>query len=251
MQHFYTKDYDGEIVVTSSSWRDAHKEENRVWTPKSIINDPDNPTAHIIGNGPSRKKFDLRLLHGQTAGEEGIRSVGQSYGCNLLYRDFTPTFLFAFDKAVVADIAKTDYGVDNIVYSSAKNIMKYPNQFHLYPYHYNAMVGNLACHLACADGHERVFLLGFDWYADGTENIYYDTHQRYTAIPEENVEGVNNKLTYTLDRLVAMYPEVMFYRVADTDAGAYPEAFDWHSNWEQITYRTYYSMASLGATHKN
>jgi|13_taG_2_1085334.scaffolds.fasta_scaffold50923_2 hypothetical protein len=251
MQHFYTKDYDGEIVVTSSSWRDAHKEENRVWTPKSIINEPDNPTAHIIGNGPSRKNFDLKLLNGQTGGEEGIRSVGQSYGCNLLYKDFAPTFLFVFDKTMIAEIADTDYGEDNIVYSSAKNILKHPGNFHLYPHHYNAMVGNLACHLACADGHKRLFLLGFDWYVDGTENIYHDTHQRYATILEQNIESANNKLTSTLERLVAMYSEVQFYRVADTSAGAFPDEFNWYSNWKQIEYRQYYAMASLGASHKN
>ena len=247
MQHFYTKDYDGEIVVTSSSWRDAHKEENRVWTPKSILNEPDNPIAHIIGNGLSRKSLDLKLLNGQTGGQEGIRSVGQSYGCNLLYKDFTPTFLFAFDKTIVKEIADTDYGDENVVYSSAKNILRYPNNFHLYPHHYNAMVGNLACHLACADGHEKLFLLGFDWYQEGDENIYYDTHERYDKIPQENIASVNDKLNTHLKRLLEMYQDVQFYRVADVDAPGYPEELDWFSNWQQITYREYYSLASLGA----
>ena len=35
-------------------------------------------TAYIIGNGPSRKGLDLSTLDGTT------------FGCNALYRDFTP-----------------------------------------------------------------------------------------------------------------------------------------------------------------
>ena len=61
MQRYFLEDYQGETVTTATSWRDANKEENRVWVPKSIINEIDNTNAHVIGNGPSRLEFNLEL----------------------------------------------------------------------------------------------------------------------------------------------------------------------------------------------
>ena len=245
MQHYYTADYEGEIVVQSTSWRDANKEENRVWIAKSILNEPDNPTAHIIGNGPSRKNFDLQLLKGQVGGEHGVRSVGQSYGCNILYKDFSPTFLIVTQKQLCAEIAASDYCEDNIVYSNARHILSNPGAFHLYPHYYNAPTGVLAAHVAAADGHKTVYLLGFDWYKTGDENIYFEQHELYTTIQE--VEGQNNKFTDTLVRLINLYPDTDFVRVCDTNSSLYPDDLNWCSNFRQLEYRQYISEAQLGA----
>ena len=57
--------------------------------------------AYIIGNGPSRKDIDLETLQGKT------------FGCNALYRDFTPDYLLSGDAGVIKEICKTDYPKDN------------------------------------------------------------------------------------------------------------------------------------------
>lgn len=245
MQHYYTADYEGEIVINSTSWRDSHKEENRVWIPKTIINEPDNLTAHVIGNGISRHKFDLQLLKGQVGGSQGVRSVGQSYGCNLLYKDFAPTFLVIADKHLISELVDSGYCNKNIVYSNIKNIRQFPNNFHLYPYYYNAPIGVLAAHIAAADGHETVYLLGFDWYKSGNENIYLDHNERYQLV--ENVDAVNQKLTNSLCKLIELYQDTQFVRVTDNNSSVYPDEFNWFQNFRCIDYRKYISEAQLGA----
>ena len=55
--------------------------------------------AFIIGNGLSRKKFKLEKLIGQ----------GCIFGCNALYRDFTPDYLVAIDHKIIAEINNSDY----------------------------------------------------------------------------------------------------------------------------------------------
>lgn len=55
--------------------------------------------AYIIGNGPSRKDFDLELLRGS----------GTIYGCNALYRDFHPDYLVAIDTGIIAEILASDF----------------------------------------------------------------------------------------------------------------------------------------------
>ena len=55
--------------------------------------------AFCIGNGESRKGFDL----------EQLRPHGKIYGCNALYRDFTPDVLVAVDHGVCHEIYNSGY----------------------------------------------------------------------------------------------------------------------------------------------
>src|SRR6056300_1971441 len=52
-----------------------------------------------IGNGESRKGFDLSKL----------RQFGNIYGCNALYRDFTPDVLTAVDNGIMHEIYQSGY----------------------------------------------------------------------------------------------------------------------------------------------
>jgi hypothetical protein len=76
-----------------------------------------------IGNGESRKGFDL----------EKLRPHGKIYGCNALYRDFTPDHLSAVDM-VIQVIVRTilhclEIGIDyqvrcmKIYYGQVKTIL--------------------------------------------------------------------------------------------------------------------------------
>lgn len=60
-------------------------------------------TAFIIGNGTSRKGFDLIKL----------KPYGTIYGCNALYRDFAdnsiPDFLVAIDDGIITEIEGSDF----------------------------------------------------------------------------------------------------------------------------------------------
>ena len=53
--------------------------------------------AFIIGNGPSRKQVKLDELEGTT------------FGCNAVYRDFTPDYLVSGDAGVIREICATQY----------------------------------------------------------------------------------------------------------------------------------------------
>lgn len=53
----------------------------------------------IIGNGESRKGLDL----------DSLREKGKIYGCNALYRDFTPDVLVVVDEAMMFEIVTSGY----------------------------------------------------------------------------------------------------------------------------------------------
>jgi len=59
-----------------------------------------------IGNGTSRNGFDL----------ESLRQYGRIYGCNALYRDFTPDVLCAVDQGIMHEIYQSGYCDNNEAY---------------------------------------------------------------------------------------------------------------------------------------
>ena len=59
-----------------------------------------------IGNGESRKDFNL----------ETLRNHGKIYGCNALYRDFTPDVLVAMDFNICHEIYRSGYAFKYPVY---------------------------------------------------------------------------------------------------------------------------------------
>lgn len=60
----------------------------------------------VIGNGESRRSIDLRQL----------RKHGKIYGCNALYRDFTPDVLIAVDQGIMHEIYHSGYAHKNQCY---------------------------------------------------------------------------------------------------------------------------------------
>ena len=68
--------------------------------PKMI----NNKTVFIIGNGESRIGLDL----------EELRDYGKIYGCNSLYKDFTPVALIAIDERVMHPCYWSGYPIDNV-----------------------------------------------------------------------------------------------------------------------------------------
>ena len=60
-------------------------------------------TVFIIGNGESRMDFDLTSL----------KEAGKIYGCNALYRDFSPDILVAGDVDITVEVVKSGYCKNN------------------------------------------------------------------------------------------------------------------------------------------
>lgn len=65
----------------------------------------------VIGNGKSRLNFNLNTLS-----EHGIL-----FGCNALYRDFSPDFLVSIDIPITHEIISSNYIKSNKLYTNVKN----------------------------------------------------------------------------------------------------------------------------------
>ena len=243
---FYTKDYIGETISQNVRWQERNDPDSMIWVEKSIDNNQHDGIAHIIGNSKSREKLNLIYLKGQTGGAGGARSVGQTYGCNQLYKDFKPDFLICTNRMICSEIAEDGYGKDNVVFSNVRNIVTHEGHFHLYPHFTPQNAGTLALKLACADGHKKVYLLGMTTYSSPEDNIYFGKHDAYRAV---NMDGANGKFINDCAKIFLLYDDVEFFFVYE-HIGLMPEAYNWIPNVREISIPEYYSLASLGAIQR-
>ena len=233
----YRKDYTGEDIIVE------RKQEGHTWhnvtetVPNAITNNQISGRAVVIGNGPNRLTFDLNLLK-KPQGLLGSKTV-QTYGCNALYRDFTPDFLVASgDNGIISEIATSNFVNNNIVYTNNLHLLEHPGKFYLTPYDPYADAGTAAAYIAAFDGHTKIYLLGFDGHAldEHNHNVYADTNG-YDA--KWNFEIDHNKWVQNRKQLFDVYDDVDFVWVTPFGRNLIPEDLKWCGNYRQISFRDF------------
>ena len=157
--------------------------------------------AFVLGNGVSRNEVDLAQL----------RPIGAIYGCNALFRDFVPDCLVATDKPIAETIQNSGYSKNNRFYTrkpiSGLGALQIPEKY------YGNSSGPVACAIAAADGHKKIYMLGFDMGPDrGTffNNVYAgsDFYKAIDAVPTFTGNWIKQIKTIAQD-----FPKKQFIRV--------------------------------------
>ena len=161
--------YEGENVVVNTTIRKGQRIQDIQFYEDKVKAVP-RGNAYCIGNGPSRKNFDLTRL----------KETGQTYGCNALYRDFLPDFIFSVDTKMTIQMIEDEVGRNTIHYAPALEVNRKQSKgmLHLIPNNPHWISGNAAFWTAGVHGHTNIYLLGFDFreYGQGElNNIYQDT----------------------------------------------------------------------------
>ena len=131
----------------------------------------DGLTAFVLGNGLSRK--DIKLDH--------LPEWGKIYGCNALYREFTPDFLIAVDAKMILEICESNWQLHHTVWTNPnKNMEKYKGLNFFKPSQ-GWSSGPTALWLATHHGHKTLYILGFDYVGtqEGKLNNLYGSTRNY------------------------------------------------------------------------
>ena len=163
------KKYEGETVIVKTIIRKGQRIQETEWFEDKVKAEP-RGNAYVIGNGPSRKDFDLTRLP----------ATGQTYGCNALYRDFIPDFIFSVDTSMTQQMVSDEVGLKTIHYAPSLEVNRKQSKgmLHLIPNNTHWISGNSAFWTAGVHGHKNIYLLGFDFREYGAgelNNIYQDT----------------------------------------------------------------------------
>ena len=177
------KSYEGETVNTHLTIRKGKKIQETAFSKDRVKAVP-RGNAYCIGNGPSRKGFDLNRL----------KATGQTYGCNALYRDFMPDFIFSVDTKMAMKMVEDEVGLKTVHYGPALEVNRKQSKgmINLIPNNPHWISGNAAFWTAGVHGHKNIYLLGFDFreYGKGElNNIYQDTENYGERNDDKIFEG--------------------------------------------------------------
>lgn len=236
IQKIYRSSYTGEEVITNMSYEGGTWNFERETVNNAVFNNQISNKAVVIGNGLSRKEFNLKLIENHKGGLLAGGAL-QSYGCNALYREFSPHFLVANGSEIINEIASSGYTNDKIVYANANALLDNPSKFYLIPQDPSWNAGTIATYLACFDGHKTVYLLGFDGVDTTTDgyNVYAGTNC-YTTPTQGYSEAF---WVQAMLQVFNTYNDVDFVRVMPTKLWYMPEEWKYVPNLRQIDFREF------------
>jgi hypothetical protein len=167
--------------------------------------------AFIVGNGLSRKSIDLNLLKGK----------GIIYGCNALYRDFTPDVLVATDSPITREIQDSGYALKNTFY--AKYLKEGTNTLQIKDigvdcYQVNTGAAAL-CIAVTSEKFKTIYLLGFDLGSTNKiVNNCYSSTEFYKEKGDRALSSDKNNLELQLERITKKNTKIDYVRVIDSQS---------------------------------
>ena len=157
--------------------------------------------GYVLGNGRSRLMVPIDMFKGRT------------YGCNALYRDFSPSVLIATDAGIASEIEMSDYPSSNVFYTREP---KHPKSRKI-EYHYGYSSGPIALKYACMSGlHQVVYLIGFDLGGiRNMQNNVYSGTANYRAT--EDASTYYGNWVTQIATIIKEHPEINFIRKVTED----------------------------------
>ena len=231
----YRKDYTGEDIIVERKKEGTHWYETVETVPNAVTNNQISNRAVVVGNSPTRLEFDLQNLK-KFSGLLGADTL-QTYGCNAVYRDFTPDFLVAHGNDIVKELAESEYIKDNIVYTNAIHLLEYPNKFYLIPYNPYADAGTTAAYIAAFDGHKKIYLLGFD--EQDSENYNFNVYAGTNGYDAVDAEILSDTWVTNRVELFNLYDDIDFIWVTPRGRSTVPESHKYCLNFRQISHRDF------------
>ena len=156
--------------------------------------------AFVLGNGVSRQDVDLANL----------KHFGPIYGCNALYRDFTPDVLISTDRPISQRIQDSGYALKHKFYT--RRPIEGQGAHVLPQKYYGYSSGPVATSIAALDRASIVYLIGFDMgpINNHFNNVYANTefYKKSSATPTFTGNWVRQMVTIMTD-----FPKTAFVRV--------------------------------------
>jgi len=186
--------------------------------------------SFVLGNGKSRLAINPNDLTG----------YGKTYGCNALYREFTPDYLVAVDPKMIFEIEKTGYQLTHPVWTNNNDRYKKFKGFNYFDPVLGWSSGPTALHLAVTHKPNEIFIFGFDYTGINglLNNVYADTQNYRQSSDLATYHGNWEKQT---ERVIIDNPNIKFYRVVEENF--YDPKWNYF-NFRHISYENFLRVRS-------
>lgn len=187
-------------IYTKAQWKKLRDERRQQKLRTKIDTNP----AFVLGNGTSRQSINL----------DNLKSKGMIYGCNALYREFSPNYLISVDPRMIHEINQSGYQNNNPVWTNYNITFKKYKNFNYFEPSKGWSSGPTALWLAATNGHKNIYILGFDFKGlhgkDIVNNIYAGTPNYKCS--HESATFYGNWLRQT-QTVIREFKKIQFHRV--------------------------------------
>lgn len=216
----FRTDYDGEFVITQTVWSAGKKQQKREWIPNTIENHHISGRACCILSSIGKSRFDYTILQRHRGGLLGSKKM-QTYGTGEISQEMRLDFAIETNDGELNNIIERDYQKNNIVYTTARNLIAHPGHFYLIPFTPKFSSWAMLPYLAAFDGHREIFLVG-----------YHNELQAPTLSCVKNLANV-----------ISAYSGVKFYIVGDKNT-EHKELLNF-SNVTKLDYREFITYCDI------
>lgn len=163
---------------------------------------PHKTTAFVLGNGKSRLSLNL----------DALRLHGAVYGCNALYRDFTPDYLVAVDAKMVIELNENRVQDKTSVWTNKNRKIENFTNINFFVPHRGWSSGPSALWLAAQHNYHQIYFLGFDYTGimGKHNNVYSDTLNYRKSTDNATYSGNWERQTA---QVLKEFPGIKFTRV--------------------------------------
>lgn len=200
-----------------------------------VVKNKITDTSFVLGNGTSRESIN----------PEDLEKHGKIYGCNALYRTFSPDYLIAVDVKMVLEISKSGYSKNNQVWTNPNRSYKEIKDLNFFHPSKGWSSGPTALWLASQHNPTRIFILGFDYKGldEGKRlnNIYADTINYKKSTDSATYYG--NWLRQT-GNVIKENPRIQYFRVIKKGNYCPPE-LEKFKNFRTITIEDFQKMFNI------
>lgn len=177
--------------------------------------------AFVIGNGESRKNIN----------PDKLKKYGTVFGCNAVYRNYSPDYLIAVDSEMIKEITQHNYQNTHSVWTNPHKDTNDIEGINFFNPNLGWSSGPTALNMAVEKGFEEIYVLGFDFGGiDGKFNNVYKDTQNYRSSSDSPTFYGNwvNQIKTILDST-----DTKIYRVINKE---YQQIQDYmpELSWEEI-----------------
>lgn len=169
----YRRDYSGEYVLLETRIANNETTQKREWIPNAIENHHISGRAAVIGSDVDQSIFDYRRLMKHRGGLLGKKRL-QTYGSGDLWSSMKFDFYIAQGQSQINDMLAAGYDSHCTVYATANDCLRHPGHFYLIPYSPFLSSIAISLYLAAFDGHEEIFMLGYNLGTPTTASSWID-----------------------------------------------------------------------------
>lgn len=189
----------------------------------------------VLGNGTSRKVIE----------PDKLQKIAPVYGCNALYRSFSPDVLVAVDAKMIYEIADSGYQNNNQVWTNPNRSYQTIKNLNFFNPSKGWSSGPTALWFASQKNPQAIYILGFDYNGLDSgkkfNNVYANTKNYKSSRDAATFYG--NWLRQTVTT-IKEHPHIKYYRVIE-HKGFIPKDFVNLSNLTHIYVHDFVEKFSL------